>query len=138
MDPKIWQTFGRAVLAGGAVVIAIGLYMSPHDHVNTTRMAVGLAGSFMALAGIACLSAGAVMTGSQSTSTWKMLGALGEGIGLIVVLVAAWRGMKVEAPTWNHVAIGLAGAFTLMAGVLCNLTGQMLGNRAGESKSTNA
>ena len=131
MEPKVIRTFGLATLVGGAVMLGIGMYISPHDHVNSTRMAVGLAGSFMALTGIACLGASAVMAGSADESRWKLWGAIGEGAGLIVVLIATWRGMRVPVPTWNHVAIGLAGAFTLMAGILCNLTGQVLGRRSG-------
>jgi hypothetical protein len=131
VEPKVIRTFGLAAMVGGAVMLGIGMYISPHDHVNSTRMAVGLAGSFMALTGIACLGAAAVMAESADGSRWKLLGLIGEGVGLVVVLIAAWRGIKVPVPTWNHVAIGLAGAFTLMAGILCNLTGQVLGRRTG-------
>jgi hypothetical protein len=137
MDPKIFLTFGRAALIAGAVIIAFALYLPPRD-VNSTRMAVGLAGSFMALAAIVCLSAAAVMSGSAAVARWKICGALGEGIGAVMVAVAAWRGMLTDAPTWNHVAIGLAGAFILLAGIICNLTGEMLTHTRPNQASSSA
>jgi hypothetical protein len=108
-------------VAGGYVLLRA---MSMHDMqvTDTTILASGLAAAFVILAGVVAFMSGRILQsiagrGRRGEITiWRFAAAVACGAGLAAVLYAASSSYH-NLPTLNQVALGLAGSFSIMAGV---------------------
>ncbi|MGH9579860.1 MAG: hypothetical protein ACRD2R_02605 [Terriglobales bacterium] len=90
---------------------------------DSSALALGLAASFIILAGMAGLVAGRIlqsideMPKALESRLWSILGGVAVGAGLVPVFIAFRQSMG-RVPTLDDLAVGLSGAFAVMAGVI--------------------
>lgn len=129
-EARIWQTIG--IISWGVGAITLGYVVLQNGVVrvqDTTMLSAGLAASFMMLAGIAGTVFGramyAVLRGYDDLEArlWHTFAMVCCGCGALAVFYIAYASWD-RAVTLTHLAIGLAGSFLIMAGILC-----LLGNR---------
>lgn len=125
-EARFWQAIGAIAALAGGVLLAYDFERYGLASIEPKALEMGLAASFILLVAGACYIAGRSLRVSDTRLTplesalWKVLAAVGLIAGIIVVVVA-WRqhGLFLD-----RLAMGLAGAFSIMFGVLC-----MLGQR---------
>ncbi len=125
-EARFWQGVGAFIgIAGGAVLgYAFGKY-GPAS-IEPRALVMGLAGSFTILAGGACYIAGRALHVEETTLTateaflWKTLAMVCLVAGAAVI---AFTSRQHEVLLLDRLAMGLAGAFSMMFGVVC-LTGE--------------
>lgn len=121
-EATFWQAVGAVIgIAGGSLLgYALGKY-GPAS-IEPRALQMGITGSFLLLTGGACYLAGRALHVEESVLTsleatlWKVLAAVCLVAGGVVVVVA-WR--QSNALLLDRLAMGLAGAFSMMFGVLC-------------------
>lgn len=129
-EARIWQTVGIVAWAAGAGMLLVLMKQNGVVRVtDTTILSTGIAASFMMLAGIAGTVFGRVMHSmnagysAQEARLWHLFATICCACGAFAVLYVAighWN----KAPSLTSLTVGLAGAFLVMAGVIC-----LLGNR---------
>jgi len=96
---------------------------------DTITLSTGIAASFMMLAGIAGTVFGRVMHSltegydAQEARLWHLFASVCCACGTFAVLYTALSQWN-KVPSLTSLTVGLAGAFLIMAGVIC-----LLGNR---------
>lgn len=89
-----------------------------------SSLTLGLAASFMMLAGAAAFISGrvlvAVASGSRSSelALWKLLAVVAVVAGIATVFFGYRSSLPHPLPSLDEVAFGLAGSFVLMVGIL--------------------
>ena len=129
-EARLWQTIGIVAWAAGAGMLAVLMKQNGVIRVNDMAiLSTGIAASFVMLAGIAGTVFGRVMNAlrdgydASEARLWHTLASVCCSCGAFAVLYIA-------ASHWNKplsltsLTVGLAGAFLVMAGVIC-----LLGNR---------
>ena len=129
-EARIWQTIGIVSWAGGAGMLLVLMKQNGVVRVtDTTVLSTGIAASFMMLAGIAGTVFGRVLHAlsegydAEEARLWHLFATVCCACGAFAVLFTAishWN----RAPSLTALTVGLAGAFLVMAGVIC-----LLGNR---------
>jgi hypothetical protein len=139
-ESSLWQAVGLASSLGGAAFLARIFAIYGVARVDASSLSLGLAASFMMLAGTAAFLAGRVMAaitiGARRTEllTWKVLGALGVLAGAIKVYIAYRASLSNPIPVIDHIANGLAASFVLTVGIL-TLLAQRLMRQMGKKAS---
>ena len=121
-EARFWQAVGALIgITGGSLLgYAFGKY-GPAS-IEPRALMLGIAGSFLILTGGASYISGRALHVEETALTsleatlWKTLAAVCLVAGGIVV-VAAWR--QNNTLLLDRLAMGLAGAFSMMFGVLC-------------------
>ncbi|HVP42786.1 MAG TPA: hypothetical protein VMS96_05110 [Terriglobales bacterium] len=139
-EARIWQTIGIVAWAAGAGMLLVLMKQNGVVRVtDTATLSTGIAASFMMLAGIAGTVFGRVMQAltagydAVEARLWHLLATLCCACGAFAVLYEA-------VDKWNSpvsltaLTVGLAGAFLIMAGVVC-LLGNRVMHRATEKHS---
>lgn len=125
-EARLWQALGVCVGVLGALLLAytFGRYgLASLDH---TALEYGIASSFIMMAGTAAFLAGRALHVEETHLTrkesrlWNLLSAVCLVGGATVVIFA--RGQH-SASIVDRLAMGIAGSFFMMIGVLC-LVGQ--------------
>lgn len=129
-EARTWQTIGIISWAAGAGMLLVLMKQNGVVRVaDTTTLSTGIAASFMMLAGIAGTVFGRVMHAlvngydASEARLWHLFSSVCCSCGAFAVLYIAighWN----SAPSLTALTVGLAGAFLIMAGVIC-----LLGNR---------
>ena len=121
-EATFWQAVGAVIgIAGGSDLgYALGKYGLAS--IEPKALMLGIAGSFLLLTGGACYIAGRALhveesvLGSREATLWKLLATVCLVAGGVVVVVA-WR--QSNTLMLDRLTMGLAGAFSMMFGVLC-------------------
>ncbi|HEY5162304.1 MAG TPA: hypothetical protein VII81_04755 [Terriglobales bacterium] len=121
-EATFWQAVGAVIgIAGGSDLgYALGKYGLAS--IEPKALMLGIAGSFLLLTGGACYIAGRALhveesvLGSREATLWKLLATVCLVSGGAAV-VMAWRQSNVLM--LDRLTMGLAGAFSMMFGVLC-------------------
>ncbi|HEY4933640.1 MAG TPA: hypothetical protein VII23_18905 [Terriglobales bacterium] len=130
-EATFWQAVGAVIgIAGGSDLgYALGKYGLAS--IEPKALMLGIAGSFLLLTGGACYIAGRALhveesvLGSREATLWKLLATVCLVAGGVVVVVA-WR--QSNTLMLDRLTMGLAGAFSMMFGVLC-LVGERVMSR---------
>ena len=127
-EARIWQTIGIAAWAAGAGMLLVLIKENGVVRVtDITMLSTGLAASFMMLAGIAGTVFGRVMHAAKEgydageARLWHLFATVCCSCGAFAVFYIV---VGSKTPTLTSLTVGLAGAFLIMAGVIC-----LLGNR---------
>lgn len=128
----LWQAVGLASCVGGGVFLARVISVYGVATVDASSLSLGLAASFMMLAGAAAFLAGRVMMaisiGARRLElfTWKVVAgvAMLAGVGKLYLVYRA--SLMNPLPVLDHVALGLAGSFVLMVGILALLAQRLM------------
>ena len=140
-EARVWQAMGgTAIVAGGALFVAtIKLYGVAYA--DSAALAIGLAASFVMLAGVSGFLAGRVLHSISGGEThreallWRFLAGVAVGAGAVAVTLA-WRESEGKVPTLDHLAMGLAGSFITMVGILALLAQRVMHHATEQRKAT--
>jgi len=130
-EGRIWQTIGIISWAAGSGMLA--LLFKQNGVIRVVDLGVlsaGLTASFLMLAGIAGTVFGrailAVFHGYQAREArlWRLFALVCCACGTMAVLFTAHQTSVDKSLSLTRVTVGLAGAFLIMAGIIC-----LLGNR---------
>lgn len=121
-EARFWQGVGAiiGIAGGGFLGYAAGKYGLAS--IEPKALMLGIGGSFAILCGGACYVAGRALHVEETTLTsreaflWKALALVCVVAGSVVV-VFAWR--QHGSLLLDRLATGLAGAFSIMFGVVC-------------------
>ena len=129
-DARVWQTIGIIAWAAGSGMLLMLFRQNGVVRIrDLNTLSGGLAASFLMLAGIAGTVFGRVMAAvlhgyqDREARLWRLFALVCTSCGTLAVLYAAVQTWS-ETVSLTHMTIGLAGAFLIMAGVIC-----LLGNR---------
>ncbi len=129
-EARIWQTIGIVAWAAGAGMLAVLIKENGVIRVTDTAiLSTGITASFMMLAGIAGTVFGRVMRvlqdgyNEQEARLWHLFASVCCACGAFAVLYEAIGHWK-RPLSLTSLTVGLAGAFLVMAGIVC-----LLGNR---------
>ncbi len=129
-EARTWQTIGIVAWAAGAGMLLVLMKQNGVVQVkDTVTLSTGIAASFMMLAGIAGTVFGRVMHALMhgynpaEARLWHLLATVCCACGAFAVLYEA-VGKWSSRISLTALTVGLAGAFLVMAGVIC-----LLGNR---------
>ena len=131
-EAELWQSVGLAACLGGAAFLAKVISAYGVATIDVSSLSLGLAASFMMLAGAAAFLAGRVMAaisiGARSLElfTWKVVAGIAilAGAGKIYLVYRA--SLTNPLPALDHIAVGLAGSFVLMVGVMALLAQRLM------------
>lgn len=121
-EARFWQGAGAAIGIAGGFLMAYSLGRYGLASIDPAALMYGMAASFMMLCGGACYIAGRALhveetaLTSREASLWKTLATVCIVAGGVVV-ISAWR--QHSSLLLDRIATGLAGAFSVMFGVLC-------------------
>ncbi|HSA93235.1 MAG TPA: hypothetical protein VLE48_09515 [Terriglobales bacterium] len=130
-EGRIWQAAGAAAVVGGAAFLVRVVLLYGMAYADASALSLGLAASFMMLAGVAAfvggraLSAMASGIGSRELSLWGVLAVAGLIGGTATVLFAYRQSIRGSIPTFDDLAVALAGSFIVMVGMMA-LLGQRI------------
>ncbi len=122
-EGQLLEAAGVASILGGAafllrVVISYGVAA-----VDLSSLSLGLAASFMMLAGTTALVLGrallatAARAGSIELGLWKLLAGVCMGAGAATIYFAYRQSLINPLPSLDELAVALSGSFMLMAGI---------------------
>ena len=135
LEASLWQALGVLVGVLGGLLLAYTYGRYGLASINHTALQYGMASSFMMMAGAAAFLAGRALHVEQTHLTrkeswlWNLLAAVCLIGGAAVVIFT--RGQH-GASIVDRLAMGIAGAFFMMIGVLC-LVGQRVMRRMHEA-----
>jgi peptidoglycan/LPS O-acetylase OafA/YrhL len=121
-EARFWQGLGAFIGIAGGSVLGYAFAKYGPASIEPRALYMGVAGSFTILAGGACYIAGRALHVEETALTateaflWKALALVCLAAGATVV-VFAWR--QHDVLVLDRLAMGLAGAFSMMFGVLC-------------------
>jgi len=124
-EARFWQAIGAVLALVGGISLAYDFERYGLASIEPKALALGAAASFVLLSAGACYIAGRALHVGETdlTSTeaalWKTLAAVCLVAGAAVVVLAS----RQQGLMLDRVTMGLAGAFSIMFGVLC-LTGE--------------
>ncbi len=139
-EGQLWQATGLAAILGGAAFLARVTIIYGIRTVDQSSLSLGLAASFMMLAGGAAFVSGRALVATASgvgrleLNLWKLLAGMGAGAGVTIVFLAYRQSLAHPLPNLDQLALGLAGSFVLMAGILA-LLGQRVMQQLGAKSS---
>ncbi len=143
-EARLWQTIGIVAWAAGAGMLAVLMKENGLIRVtDTTTLSTGLAASFMMLAGIAGTVFGRVMNAlhagydASEARLWHTFASVCCSCGAFAVLYIAvghWN----KPLSLTTLTVGLAGAFLVMAGVICLLGNRVMSHTSGQQDSAKA
>src|SRR5207237_851345 len=125
-EARVWLLVGSATCATGGLLMAAAFKINGVISADTNALAMGLSAAFVLLAGSAALVTGrvlhAVAAGYQHREAvlWRVLAGVSTGAGMVTVVKAH---LDSQGPwvTLDNLAVGLAGSFAIMIGVICLL-----------------
>ncbi|HXE90068.1 MAG TPA: hypothetical protein VNK82_03795 [Terriglobales bacterium] len=129
-EGRIWQAAGAAAVVGGAAFLVRVVLLYGMAYADPSALSLGLAASFIILAGVAAFIGGRILAamaggiGSRELSLWGVLALAGLISGTATVLFSYRESLRGTIPTLDDLALGLAGSFAVMVGVMV-----MLGQR---------
>jgi len=138
-EGQLLQAAGLASILGGSAFLARVTSVYGVITVDHSSLSLGLAASFMMLAGGAAFVFGRVLVataagaGSRERLLWKLLAAAGIGAGVVTVYLAHRQSLAHPLPSLDQLAVGLAGSFVLMAGILALLAQRVMRHLGGKS-----
>lgn len=121
-EARFWQGVGAAIGVAGGFLMAYDFGRYGLASIDPKALMMGAAASFLMLAGGACYIAGRALHVEETeltpreASLWKTLATVCIVAGAVVV-VGAWR--ESGEFVLDRLATGLAGAFSMMFGVIC-------------------
>jgi hypothetical protein len=130
-EARIWQAMGATAIVGGGALFGATLKLYGVAYADPAALAIGLAASFVMLAGAAGFLAGRVLHSISGGEThreallWRFLAAVAVGAGAVAVTMA-WKESEGKVPTLNHLSMGLAGSFVMMVGILALLAQRVM------------
>lgn len=126
-EARIWQTIGIIAWAAGAGMLLVLVKENGVVRVTDTAiLSTGIAASFMMLAGIAGTVFGRVMNSlcfgykPVEARLWHLFSSVCCACGayaVVYIAISHWN----TALSLTSLTVGLAGAFLIMAGVICLL-----------------
>lgn len=128
----LWQAVGLASCLGGAAFLARVIAIYGVATVDASSLSLGLAASFMMLAGAAAFLAGRVMLaiaiGARSLElfTWKVVAAVALVAGVAKIYLVQRASLANPLAVLDHMAVGLAGSFVIMTGILALLAQRLM------------
>ena len=139
-EAGIWQAIGLASCLGGAAFLARVISVYGVATIDPSSLSLGLAASFMMLAGAAAFLAGRVMAaiiiGARSLElfTWKVVAGAAILAGMAKLYLVYRVSLANPLPALDHLAVGLGGSFVLMVGIMA-LLAQRLMRQMGKKSS---
>jgi hypothetical protein len=139
-ETRFWRVMGLGSMGGGIALLAVA-YFQRSRFAWETALAVGLAAAFIMLAGSAAMVASNVMEAIASGKA--ACAGLMRGMGWLTIVVGtavvAWVGIKSwgVVPSVKEIAMGAAGSFVLMFGIL-HLLGERMVHAVGGGKAAGA
>jgi hypothetical protein len=130
-EARVWQAMGATAIAGGGALLLATMKLYGVAYADPSALSIGLAASFVMLAGIAGFLAGRVLhsiSGGEAhreALLWRLLAGVAVGAGAVAVTLA-WKESQGKVPTLDHVAMGLAGSFMTMVGILALLAQRVM------------
>ena len=130
-EARLWQVVGIAVGVGGGLLLAYTFGRFGLASLSHTALEYGMASSFIIMAGAAAFLAGRALHVEQTHLTakeswlWLLLAAVCLAGGAKIVIFTK---VQHAASIIDRLAMGIAGAFFMMIGVLC-LVGQRVMSR---------
>jgi hypothetical protein len=131
-EGRLWQAVGAACCLGGAAFLVRIFKVYGMGVVDASSLSLGLAASFIMLAGIAAFLAGRVMVAIAAGAkklelfTWKVAGLVAIVAGTAKVYLVYRVSLANPMPILDYVAVGLAGSFVLMSGMLALLAQRLM------------
>ena len=138
-EGQLWQAAGLASILGGSAFLLRVMLVYGVTTVDHSSLSLGLAASFMMLAGGAAFVSGRVLVataagaGSCERKLWKLLAAVGIGAGAVTVYLTHRQSLVHPLPSLDQLALGLAGSFVLVAGLLALLGQRVMRHLGGKS-----
>ncbi|MGH9556106.1 MAG: hypothetical protein ACRD2Y_09830 [Terriglobales bacterium] len=120
-----------SLLGGGGFLVRVALAYGVAS-VDLSSLSLGLAASFMMLAGAAAFISGRVMVtvagGARSSelALWKLLAVVSILAGIGTVFLGYRQSVAHPLPSLDEVAFGLAGSFVLMVGIMALLAQRLM------------
>ncbi|HEV2022663.1 MAG TPA: hypothetical protein VGQ94_09045 [Terriglobales bacterium] len=130
-EARVWQAMGATAIAGGGALLLATVKLYGVVYADPSALAIGLAASFVMLAGISGFLAGRVLHSVSGGEThreamlWRFLAGVAVGAGAVAVTLA-WKESEGKVPTLDHLAMGLAGSFMTMVGILALLAQRVM------------
>lgn len=137
-ESHLWQVLGSIAVVSGFLLLMATFRIYGVVYADPLGLSVGLAASFVMLAGVAGFVTGRVLHAVHSgykhreAALWRIFAAVACGAGMVPVILA-WRQSAARIPSLEHIADGLAGSFVIMVGVLAVL-GQRVMQHATEER----
>jgi hypothetical protein len=130
-EGRIWQAAGAAAVVGGAAFLVRVVLLYGMAYADASALSLGLAASFMMLAGVAAFVGGRTLSamaggiGSRELSLWGVLAVAALISGAATVIFSYRQSIRGSIPTFDDLAVGLAGSFIVMVGMMA-LLGQRI------------
>ena len=138
-EGRLWQAVGLASCLGGAAFLARVILVYGVATVDGSSLSLGLAASFMMLAGAAAFLAGrtlvAVAAGARRLElfTWKVLAVVGMVAGTAKIYLVYRASLANPLPVLDQIAVGAEGSFVIMVGILTLLAQRVMRYLGGKS-----
>jgi hypothetical protein len=122
---------GATAIAGGGALLLATVKLYGVVYADPSALSIGLAASFVMLAGISGFLAGRVLHSLSGGEThreallWRFLAGVAVGAGAVAVTLA-WKESQGKMPTLDQLAMGLAGSFMTMVGILALLAQRVM------------
>ncbi len=131
-EGRLWQAVGLASCVGGAGFLARVISIYGVGVIDPSSLSLGLAASFMMLAGAAGFLAGRIIAaiegGARSLElfTWKVVAVVAILAGMAKVYLVHRASQISPLAALDHISVGLAGSFVLMVGILALLAQRIM------------
>lgn len=131
-EAELWQSVGLAACLGGTAFLAKVISAYGVARVDASSLSLGLAASFMMLAGAAAFLAGRVMAaisiGARKLElfTWKVVAAIAILGGSTKVYIAYRASLANPLAVFDHLANALAASFVLIVGIMALLAQRLM------------
>ena len=131
-EGRLWQAVGLASFLSGGLFLARVILIYGTAVVDLSSLALGLAASFMMLAGTAAFFSGralvAISAGARGfeLTLWKVLAAAAMVAGTAKLYLVYQSSLLNPLPSLDHLAVGLEGSFVIMAGILALLAQRVM------------
>ncbi|MGH9600835.1 MAG: hypothetical protein ACRD24_00485 [Terriglobales bacterium] len=128
----LWQAVGLASCLGGAAFLARVIAIYGVALVDPSSLSLGLAASFMMLAGAAAFFAGRVMAAIAGGArrlellTWKVVAVVAMLAGAAKIYLVHRASLASPLAALDHIATGLAGSFVIMVGIMALLAQRLM------------
>ncbi|HEU5453217.1 MAG TPA: hypothetical protein VFU76_14580 [Terriglobales bacterium] len=123
-EARFWQVVGLIAGMAGVATLGYVMYKFGLASINPVALHFGMAGAFVILAATACFVAGRALQVEETVLTpgesvlWAVLGIVAVVSGVAAVVVSFTQPSLFSV---DRFSMQLAGAFAVMAGVICLL-----------------